>query len=448
MVAHLIPVALLVLAGLAYLTRKRWAPRLARRGLDVRTVPWRWLLVGYPVTAVRMRVTWRQTALIAQLSISRRGNQRVLGGVAVSGTALRQSPPRLGVPRPTRDGLVVRVALHPGQTPRPFLQAAEALAHAWRVYSVRVTSPARGEVVMTVTAQDPLAGDDPSGKRREVPVLTAPVGRLEQGRPWIVSLLMVPHWLVVGTTRSGKSNWINALALALAPQPVALVGVDLKGGLELAPWAARLSALAVTRAETRSVLGALVDELADRMAVCRAAAVRDVWELPDADRPVPIVVLVDEIAELFLTDGSRASKEEATACATALLRIAQLGAALGVHLVVSGQRFGAELGPGATALRAQLAGRVAHRTADSQTAEMALGDLAPDAIDAAQSITTEEQGVAITTDGGVWMRARSTLVTTEAARQTATDTAGLRQELPRVTAVLAPALDLDKEGGA
>src|SRR5262249_17276010 len=83
------------------------------------------------------------------------------------------------------------------------------------------------------------------------------------------------------------------------------------------------------------------------------------------------------------------------------------------------------LGSGVTALRAQLSGRVVHRVNDPATAEMALGDLAPDAVAVAQSITEHEQGVAVTTIGGGWVRARSTLVTTEEARPTAALHAGL-----------------------
>ncbi|MFC7646968.1 FtsK/SpoIIIE domain-containing protein [Streptosporangium lutulentum] len=45
----------------------------------------------------------------------------------------------------------------------------------------------------------------------------------------------VPHWLNAGATQSGKSNLANALIIGLSPQPVALVGFDLKGGVEFTP---------------------------------------------------------------------------------------------------------------------------------------------------------------------------------------------------------------------
>jgi S-DNA-T family DNA segregation ATPase FtsK/SpoIIIE len=114
-----------------------------------------------------------------------------------------------------------------------------------------------------------------------------------------------------------------------------------------------------------------------------------------------------------------------------LVRLAQLGAALGVHLVVAGQRVGADLGDGVTALRAQLGGRICHRVTDPGTAVMTLGDLFPDAVDAAQSITPGERGVAITTDAdGMWLRARSVLTTTAGVEETVAQYAHLRPSLP------------------
>src|SRR5690606_41888392 len=118
---------------------------------------------------------------------------------------------------------------------------------------------------------------------------------------------------------------------------------------------------------------------------------RNVWTLTDTSRPIPVVVLVDVLAELFLkTDKSE--REEVSRTATALLRMAQLCRAFAVHLIVCGQRIGADLGPGVTALRAQLSGRVCHRVNDPETANMTLGDVDPAALDAARAIPAETPG--------------------------------------------------------
>lgn len=398
-----------------------WEPRLSAWLAARRGRPWGWYLVGYPALVVRVRWTWRRMTQLLDLAVVRRPSFTMIGrDTYVSGRALRPVPPWLGVMRPTPMGAVARVRLHPGQTPEQYVSVAEAIAHAWRVHAVRVTSPRRGEVELRATARDPLARPgmvaSPAASRR---LLAAVVGWWEDGRAWLIDLRAVPHWLIVGATKSGKSNLLAALVAELAPQPVALVGIDLKGGLELSLFQRRLSTLASDRQEAAALLQGLVELAKDRMTTCRAAGVRSVWELAEDERPVPVVVIVDEIAELFLPDGTPEGRRETAHCVASLLRLAQLGRALGVHLVVAGQRVGSELGPGLTSVRAQLGGRVCHRVTDEQTAVMTLGDLQPDAVIAAQSIAEDEPGVCVIAESGQWTRARSTHVPAEIARAAA-----------------------------
>lgn len=423
--------AILLAFGLAALAWVLVVGDLMRRHRPV----WHWYLSGYPVAACRVLFTWRRVAVLNDLAVSRRPSRGLLGELVVKGEPLRPVAPRISFPRATRMGLTVVVRLHAGQTPATYMTAADAFVHAWRVHAVRVTSPERGLVLLTATGSDPL--ERPGLASAPVSLLSALVGVLESGRAWVIDLMLVPHWLIVGATRSGKSTLLARLITQLAPQRVALVGIDCKGGMELGLFAGRLSALTTSRREAVAVLGALVIDMQERMRVCRSAGVRSIWELPDKLRPVPVVVIVDELAELYLSDGTRESKAEAEQCSTLLLRLAQLGAALGMHLVVAGQRVGSDLGPGVTALRAQLAGRICHRVNDPATAEMALGDLNKDAVVVAQSITPEEKGVAVCTgpDGG-WGRARSHLTSTEEAVSTAIKCAAITPELPGVTRAL------------
>ena len=397
---------------------------------------WHWYVVGYPRTACRVLSTWRKVAVLNDLAVSRRPPRGLLGDLVVKGDPLRPVVPRASFPRATRMGLTVTVRLHAGQTPATYMRAADAFVHAWRVHAVRVTSPERGIVLLAAMASDPL--QRPGLATAPAELLCALIGALETGGAWVINLRMVPHWLIVGATRSGKSTLLARLITQLAPQPVALVGIDCKGGMELGLFAGRLSALATCRREAVAVLSALVVDMQDRMSACRSAGVRSIWELPDTLRPVPVVVIVDEIAELYLSDGTRESKAESDQCSTLLLRLAQLGAALGMHLVVAGQRVGSDLGPGVTALRAQLGGRICHRVNDPGTAEMTLGDLNKDAVTVAQAITAQEQGVAVCTgpEGG-WSRARSHLTPTETAVAVTRRHAALTPHLPALDRALA-----------
>jgi S-DNA-T family DNA segregation ATPase FtsK/SpoIIIE len=388
-----------------------------------------WLCVGFPAASVRVAYTWRPLMAGCGLAVSRKPALTVVSGLVGNWAAPPQPRvPRRSLIRPTPGGFWFLVRLLPGQVPEDFFKAAPAMSHDWGVHGVRVTTWKSGVVRIAASAADPLKDPRIPRQRGAGRLLRVAVGVLETGTAWVIDLRRVPHWLIVGATRSGKSTLINALVAGLASQPVALVGIDCKGGMELSLYEPRLSALATNRREAVKVLAALVDETQDRMALCRAHRVRNIWGLPDGVRPVPIVVIVDEIAELFLIAG-RGEKDEAHAAATALVRLAQLGAALGVFLIVAGQRVGSDLGPGVTALRAQLGGRVCHRVADPGTAEMTLGDLNPDALQAAQAIAPEDAGTAVLASSDGWERARSHLVTEQEAEVIAAEYAHLTPQL-------------------
>ncbi|RBM16907.1 FtsK/SpoIIIE domain-containing protein [Streptomyces sp. PT12] len=394
-------------------------------------VAW-WLCVGFPAAAWRVARTWRPLMAACGLAQSRKAALTVVSGLVGNGAP----PPQPRVPgrgrmHPTSGGFWFLVRTLPGQVPEDFVKAAPAMAHDWEMHAVRVTTWRPGVVRIAATFADPLHRPRVPRQRGAGRLLHVAVGVLESGAQWVIDLREVPHWLIVGATRSGKSTLVNALVAGLAPQRVALVGIDCKGGMELALYTRRLSALATDRAQAVTLLGALVGLTQDRMTVCRKARVRNIWSLAEQERPVPVVVIVDELAELFLI-ANRTEKEESQAAATALVRLAQLGAALGVFLVVAGQRVGSDLGPGVTALRSQLGGRVCHRVADSGTAEMALGDLNPDALHAAQSIAPGAPGTAVLASADGWERARSHLVTETDAEAVAAEFAHLTPLLPEL----------------
>ena len=399
-----------------------------------------WYGVGFPVRAVLVYVTWPHVASGCGLTRRRRRFRFTFDAVPVVGPASRSAAtvvvqrrrlrrveversPRLGVVRPTRLGWRLRVRLHDGQVPGDYEKAAEGIAHAWRVHSVRVVDVQPGVVTLWATMRDPLV--DVIAEPETGELLTVRPGKLENGQDWVIDFRTVPHWVNAGATQSGKSNLANAIIRDLAPQPVALVGFDLKGGVEFSPYAPRLSALATTRKESVDLLIDLVAEVENRMALCRAHGARTVWTLPEELRPVPVVVLVDEVAELFLM-ADKSERDQVARTSTALLRLAQLGRAFAVYLIVCGQRIGSDLGPGVTALRAQLSGRICHRVNDPETATMTLGDLDPAALDAARAIPAETPGVCIVAgQDGTWHRARSVYVPEHEAEQAAREYAHL-----------------------
>ncbi|WP_455908639.1 FtsK/SpoIIIE domain-containing protein [Streptomyces lydicus] len=272
-------------------------------------------------------------------------------------------------------------------------------------------------------------------------LLTVPVALREDATAFVRDYRAVPHQLVLGATLSGKSMFLRNLLTGLAAQPVALVGIDCKRGVELAPFAPRLSALATDPDEAANLLPVLVKEMEDRYDLIKArqgiapstpdeVITSDVWGLPEGKRPHPIVVFVDEVAELFLV-ATRKDEERRDEMVIQLIRLAQLGRAAGIYLEICGQRFGAELGKGATMLRAQLTGRVCHRVNDEASAKMALGDIAPEAVGVASTIAAEVPGLAVAGDtSGGWIRIRTPYLSLADAAATCRETAELVPDVP------------------
>lgn len=398
-----------------------------------------WSTVGLPLSTARLLSSYGSVMEACGLTVAP-SRLRVLAVKATSRREVRPVPPRHGIIRPTTTGLRLRLRLAPGQEPADLAVSAERLRHAWGVHAVYVTTVKPGVVDLRLVGFDVL-------KRVRMPrkvssgLLQVPVALREDAMPFMRDYRTVPHQLTLGATLSGKSMYLRHLVAGLARQPVALVGIDCKRGVELAPFAPRLSALATDPDQAADLLPALIREMEDRYDLIKARQgiapgtpdeeiTSDIWGLPERERPVPVVLFVDEVAELFLV-ATKKDEERRDEMVTQLIRLAQLGRAAGIYLEVCGQRFGAELGKGATMLRAQLTGRVCHRVNDEASAKMALGDIAPEAVSAACSIAPERPGLAVAGDtSGGWSRIRTPYLSLGDAAETCRDTAHLVPGLP------------------
>ncbi|SDN77584.1 FtsK/SpoIIIE domain-containing protein [Streptomyces wuyuanensis] len=375
-----------------------------------------WSLVGLPAALYRVLASYRQTMEACELTVAPPW-WRVFAKRATSTEEPRPGIPKIRGIRPTRTGLRLRLRLAAGLEPDDVVKSAVRLRHAWGVYSVHVTELRPGVIELRMTGFDILARVR-MPRRLAVGPLSAVVALREDGLPFVRDFQAVPHSLTLGANKSGKSMYQRCLIKALAPLDVALVGIDCKRGVEQTPFGPRLSALATTPDAASELLDALVSEMEARFdLLCLHQGIApgtpleditsDIWDLPKSIRPVPIVVLVDEIAELFLTT-AKADTARRDRMVTQLVRLAQLARAVAIHLEICGQRFGTELGRGATALRAQLTGRIVHRCNDRQTAEMGLADVNELAVAAATSIPAERAGLAIAGDAsGGWSRIRT-----------------------------------------
>ncbi|MCT7352570.1 FtsK/SpoIIIE domain-containing protein [Streptomyces sp. 15-116A] len=377
---------------------------------------WYWLTFGVFLATLRVLIRYASVMDACGLTVPP-SRWRLALARMTDRPAPESRPPRILRVRPTRTGLVLRLKLRPGQDAFDLAAASDRLRHSFGMYGVTSREVRSGVVELRMTGYDVL-------KRVQMPARTdtrpmrVPVALRADGSVHYRDYRGVPHALTLGATESGKSVYQRNLVAALARQQVALVGIDCKQGVELFPLARRFSALADNPDTAAELLDALVAHMEDVYQLIRAEQritadvpdaeiAADIWSLPEDLRPVPIVVLVDEVAELALFANKEQEKRR-DRIITALVRLAQLGRAAGIYLEICGQRFGSELGKGITMLRAQLTGRTAHRVNDETSANMAFGDISPDAVLAAIQIPAETQGLAIAGDStGGWHRIRA-----------------------------------------
>ncbi|MEU1041440.1 FtsK/SpoIIIE domain-containing protein [Streptomyces sp. NPDC005907] len=391
-----------------------------------------WSLVGLPVTWGRFTCTYRSTMDVCGLTV-RPSGFRAFMTRNLARREVQPVAPKVRRVRGTSTGLRVTLRLPAGLEPADIAASSERLRHAWGVRSVIVGETKPGYVELRMTGYDVLSRVR-MPRNAQPRDLIVPVAMREDGTVFERNYRKVPMALTLGATLSGKSMYQRNLIKGLARLPVGLVGIDCKRGVEHGRYASRLSALATDPEAAGRLIDALIGEMEERFDLLSRYGVSDLWELPAEVRPVPLIVLVDEVAELFLVS-SKKDEPARDHTVMQLVRLGQMARAIGIYLEVCGQRFGSDLGRGATALRAQLTGRVVHRVNDKQTADMGLGDIAPDAVIAVTAIAPDRPGVAVAGDtSGGWSRIRTPETTPEEAAAVCREFAHLTPHLP----VLAP----------
>ncbi|MFD9071709.1 FtsK/SpoIIIE domain-containing protein [Streptomyces lasiicapitis] len=400
---------------------------------------WYWLGFGAVFAIIRIRVRYAEVMTACQLTVPA-SRLRLRVARWMKREIPRQRTPRLMRITPMRTGVRLRIKMRPGQDAFEFAAASDRLRHSFAVHQVTSRELKPGTVEITMTGYDVL--DHVRMPRAKADTLKVPVALREDGRVHFRDYREVPHSVTVGATQSGKSVYQRTVIKELAAQRVALVGIDCKKGVELGPFARRFSALADSPDDAADLLEALVSRMEGIYDVIRreqrisadtptAEIAANIWDLPEHLRPVPVVLTIDEIAELAMSTKRNDPRRERII--RALVRLAQLGRGAGIFLDIYGQRFGSELGDGITMLRAQLSGRVVHRVNDESTAKMAFGDISPHAVFAATQIPNERRGMAVVGySTGEWVRVRGPHTTMRQAVTACNKHAHLTPEIPEL----------------
>ena len=198
------------------------------------------------------------------------------------------------------------------------------------------------------------------------------LGRDVAGNPIFAGLEKMPHLMIAGATGTGKSVSINTILLSMlykhSPEVLKLILIDPKR-VELTLFNDIPHLITPVITDNKKVLGALkwsLGEMDRRYDALSKSASKDIFsyntKMVEKDQPImpAIVIVIDELADLMASYGRDVE--------AAIVRLAQMSRAVGIHLILSTQRPSVEVITGL--IKANITSRIALQVAsqiDSRT---------------------------------------------------------------------------------
>jgi DNA segregation ATPase FtsK/SpoIIIE, S-DNA-T family len=266
---------------------------------------------------------------------------------------------------------------------------ADDLALGLKAAAVRIVGPIPGRGTVAIEVPNAEAGmvylreifasADFADPKKKLPLA---LGKDVTGGPVVSDLTAMPHLLVAGATGTGKSVGLNAMICSIlyrmTPAEVRFLLIDPKR-LELSIYEGipHLLAPVVTDAkEAAARLRWIVGKMDERYKLLQNKQVRNIEgynkAVESSERLPYWLVVIDELADLMLVSAGDVQ--------TALVRLAQIARAVGIHLIIATQRPSVDVVTGLikanfpTRIAFQMASKVDSRTVlDANGAEQLLG---------------------------------------------------------------------------
>ncbi len=165
------------------------------------------------------------------------------------------------------------------------------------------------------------------------------LGKDVSGKPVITDLSKMPHLLIAGATGSGKSVGMNSFLISLlyqnSPADLKFIMIDPKR-VELTGYNGIPHLLTPVINDADKALAALkwaISEMMRRYQECSEKGYRNIDEYNDEEeQKMPkIVIVIDELADLMMRDFRKDTE-------SAIMRLAQMARAVGIHLIIATQR--------------------------------------------------------------------------------------------------------------
>jgi DNA segregation ATPase FtsK/SpoIIIE, S-DNA-T family len=309
---------------------------------------------------------YKEKALVIEQTLRSFGIQAKVVAVAVGPTVLRFS-------------LSISVGVKVSRIKN--LSNDLALALASQTSSVRIEAPIPGTSFVGVEIPNPTPNFvyaremikrlNKEKSKYELPLI---LGKDITAKTQIKDLAKIPHLLVAGATGTGKSVAINSLLTGLlmtkSPDEVKFIMIDPKMGVEMAIYNGIPHLLNPVITDPESVINALQWSIEEMMRRYRQLKQVRVKKLTEYNKKVGylampyIIVVIDEMADLMLTSGADVE--------TKIQRLAQMGRAVGIHLILATQKPTVNVITGL--IKSNIPGRMAFAVATSMDSRVILDE--------------------------------------------------------------------------
>ena len=255
----------------------------------------------------------------------------------------------------------------------PYIRIIETPEPGEGLVGLEVPNPSPGKVLMRSIVQGAEFSKivDKGG-------LAFALGEDAGGQSLALDLAAMPHLLIAGATGSGKSVCINSLVASLLmtrpPDELRMIMVDPKR-VELTPFNGiphLVMPVIVEPDEVQPALRGLINEMSQRYKLMEEMGVRNIagYNAKSSDPMCFLVLIVDELADLMMTGGLEVEQQ--------LVRLAQLGRAAGIHMVLATQRPSVKVVTGL--LKANVPARVAFAVASQVDSRVILDGAGAEAL--------------------------------------------------------------------
>ncbi len=213
----------------------------------------------------------------------------------------------------------------------------------------------------------------------------------------IVSLNTYPHFLIGGSTGSGKTVLLKFLMMQCLRNGYKVIIADFKGGVDYTSIWHKKCVFVCDKTLVVEKLSELLMILENRKKVLRMTGCVNISEYNQVndEHLVRIVFACDEVAELLdKTGADKATKEINTQIEGMIATIARQGRAFGIHLILATQR------PDANIISGQIKNNIDYRVCGR--ADNVLAQIILDTADAASQIPKDEPGMFLNQEGIVF----------------------------------------------